>query len=90
MAENDPLDHHGSHRSLLWSDDHAESQPLDAIIVPTARRPAYLAASAGLAEALGCSLVTLHSKQWTSAARAVQRLPRSVDLVAIDIPARPS
>jgi hypothetical protein len=30
--------------------------------------------------------VTLHSKQWTSADKAVQRLPRSVELIAVDVP----
>jgi hypothetical protein len=62
------------------------STEIDAIIVPTARRPAYLAEAARLALALDCTLVTLHSKEWTSAAKAVQRLPRSVDLIAIDVP----
>ena len=44
-----------------------------AIIVPTARRPAYLIAAANLADELGCILVTLHSKQWTNATKAAQR-----------------
>jgi hypothetical protein len=80
--------HHGSHRNLLWPADGSGSahQKVDAIIVPTARRPAYLAEAADLAQALGCSLVTLHSRQWTSAAKTAQRLPRSVDLIAIDVP----
>ena len=59
---------------------------IDAIIVPTARRPAYLAGAADLAEALNCTLVTLHSGEWTSAAKAAQRIPRAVDLIAIDVP----
>jgi hypothetical protein len=80
-------DHHGSHRNLLWaSDDSAKKRDIDAIIVPTARRPAYLDKAAVLAEALSCTLVTLHSKRWTSAAGAAQRLPRTVDLLAIDVP----
>ena len=54
--------------------------------MPTARRPAYLGPAAGLAEALNCTLVTLHSKRWTSADKAAQSLPRSVDLMAIDVP----
>jgi hypothetical protein len=54
--------------------------------VPTARRPGYLGEAARLAEALGCTLVTLHSRQWTSAEKAMQRLPRTVDLIAIDVP----
>jgi hypothetical protein len=54
--------------------------------VPTIRHPASLAEAAELAQKLDCTLVTLHSKGWTSAARAAQRLARSVDLIAIDVP----
>jgi hypothetical protein len=86
VAPNEVQDHHGSHRDLLWSGEHARLKSIDAVIVPTARRPAYLSEAAALAEALGCTLVTLHSKQWTSADNALLRLPRSVDLIAIDIP----
>jgi hypothetical protein len=59
---------------------------IDAIILPTARRPAYLDQAAALALSLRCTLVTLHSKQWTSAAKAAQRVSRAVDLIAIDVP----
>jgi hypothetical protein len=81
-------EHHGSHRDLLWAADHQTTTPrgIDAIIVPTARTPAYLDEAAKLAGALDCTLVTLHSKKWTSAAKAAQRLPRSVDLIAVDLP----
>jgi glycosyltransferase involved in cell wall biosynthesis len=80
-------DHHDSHRDLLWTgDDSGRKRSIDAIIVPTARRPAYLEKAAVLARALDCTLVTLHSKQWTSAAKAAERLPRDVDLLAIDVP----
>lgn len=81
-------DHHGSHRDLLWAPvDHFPSrQGIDAIIVPTARRPAYLTGAAEVAQALGSTLVTLHSKEWTTAAKAVERLPPTVDLIAIDVP----
>ncbi len=79
-------DHHGSHTDLLWAaDDAGRRRGIDAIIVPTARPPAYLDQAAALAHALGCTLVTLHSKQWTSAAKAAQRLPRNVNLLAVDI-----
>jgi hypothetical protein len=77
--------HHGSHRDLLRSGGHVQRKSIDAIVVPTARRPAYLSRAAALAEALGCTLVTLHSKQWTSADRAMPRLPASVAVIAIDI-----
>jgi len=86
VVSHETQEHHGSHRELLWSDDHVRLQGIDAIIVPTARHPAYLIESAGLAEALGCTLVTLHSKRWTSADKAAQRLRGSVDLIAIDVP----
>jgi len=86
VSSTEQLDHHGSHRDLLWSGDHVQSQRIDAVFVPTIRTPAYLAAASGLARDLDCALVTLHSRQWTSAAKAAQRLPRSVDLIAIDVP----
>jgi hypothetical protein len=81
-------DHHGSHQNLLWAtDDPATAhQGIDAIIVPTARRPAYLAEAAHLAGALDCTLVTLHSKQWTSAAKAAPLLRQSARFIAIDVP----
>lgn len=80
-------DHHGSHRDLLWA-VHSSGSPqnIDAIIVPTARRPAYLMEAAGLALALNCTLVTIHSKQWTNAAKAASRFPRDLDFIAIDLP----
>jgi hypothetical protein len=79
-------DHHGSHTDLLWAaDDVGRRQGIDAVIVPTARPPAYLDEAAKLAHALGCALLTLHSKQWTSAAKAAQRLPHDIDLLAVDI-----
>ena len=86
MTNSDPPDHHGSHRDLLWSGDRFEQRSIDALIVPTIRAPGRLAPAAELAKALGCTLVTLHSKHWTSAAMAAQRMHRSVDLIAIDIP----
>ena len=86
MTSNDTPDHSGSHRSLLW--EHADHSPadIDAIIVPTARPPAYLKEAVGLAAALGCTLVTLHSKKWTSAESGARVVPRSVDLIALDVP----
>jgi hypothetical protein len=86
VAANNSRDHHGSHGGLLWAGDSGRTGRVDAIIVPTARTPAYLAPAAGLAEALGCTLVTLHSKRWTSADQAAPSLPRSIDLMAIDVP----
>jgi hypothetical protein len=79
--------HHGSHRPLIWSVD--ESTPpvkVDAIIVPTARPVAYLKEAAMAARFLGCPLVTLHSRKWTSAYAAAAYLDPEVDLIAIDVP----
>jgi hypothetical protein len=39
-----------------------------------------------LAKALGCILVTLHSRKWTTAAKAAECLPSDVRLIAIDVP----
>ena len=80
-------DHHGSHRDLIWQGD--ESTPtlkVDAIIVPTARKVAYLREAAAAALALDCPLVTLHSGRWTSAVAAAAQLDPAVDLIAIDVP----
>jgi hypothetical protein len=84
----EPSYHHGSHRDLLWSpvDPSPVPRKVNAIIVPTARRPAYLTEAAELARALGCTLVTLHSGKWTTAAEAAQRFAADVDLIAIDVP----
>ncbi len=59
---------------------------VDAIIVPTARPVAYLKEAARAARSLGCPLVTLHSRKWTSAHAAADYLDPSVDLIAIDVP----
>src|SRR5690349_21233311 len=82
--------HHGSHRELLDSAAGTSLAPqgIDAVFVPTFRRPAYLTKAARLSVALGCPLVTLHSGKWTNAAEAVRRLPPDVDLIAIDVPDR--
>jgi len=89
-GNGEPQLHHGSHRDLLESSAGTSLAPqaIDAIFVPTFRRPAYLTEAARLSVALGCPLVTLHSGKWTSAAEAVRRLPPSVDLIAIDVPDR--
>jgi hypothetical protein len=85
LPPDEAPDHHGSHRDLLWSGDEVQPVPIDAIIVPTARPPAYLTAAADLASALDCRLVTLHSKQWTSADAAIQRLANPRELIAINV-----
>jgi hypothetical protein len=80
--------HHGSHRKLLWSSPFHHPLPgngIDAIIVPTVRRPARLKPAVRLAEELNCVLVTLHSGRLTSAAKAVHRLPGDIDFLAIDV-----
>ena len=87
MAGGDSQDHHGSHRDLLWTLDEPSSRlaQVDAVIVPTVRHPACLQDAADLAVSLDCPLVTLHSGKWTSARDAAQRLPASLDLIAIDV-----
>jgi hypothetical protein len=88
MARTETSNHHGSHRRLIWSADSSQTPraKIDAIIVPTARPVTYLNEAAHVAVKLGCPLVTLHSKKWTSAEAAVAYLPESVDLIAIDVP----
>jgi hypothetical protein len=74
---------------LLWSppvDSSSTQRRIDAVIAPTARRPAYLEEAAGVARELGCALVTLHSGKWTSADKAAQRFASDVNLIAIDVP----
>jgi hypothetical protein len=87
--------HHGSHRRLLWTPDESATKEarVDAIVVPTARPPAYLQEAAGIALALNCPLVTLHSRKWTSPQKTVAYLShwlgriefQSLDLIAIDV-----
>jgi hypothetical protein len=87
MARTATPNHHGSHRSLLWAvDDSLQLGRVDAIIVPTIRRVAYLKQAARAALHLGCPLVTLHSKKWTCASDAIRHVDRQVDLIAIDVP----
>jgi hypothetical protein len=82
-------DHHGSHRSLLWTpdDSSAHSARVDAIIVPTVRRPTVLRHAAEISVSLGCPLITLHSGKWTSAREAARQVPSESNLIAIDVPA---
>ena len=87
MARIETAHHHGSHRPLIWSVDEATPPvKVDAIIVPTARPVAYLKEAASAARSLGCPLVTLHSRKWTSARAAATALDPTVNLVAIDVP----
>ena len=88
MTGTEASDHHGSHNGLLWLPDSASSvrRPLDAIIVPTVRRPSCLTVAADLAVLLGCTLVTLHSGKLTTAGKARRDLRDDVDLLAIDVP----
>jgi hypothetical protein len=81
-------DHHGDHRALLWeAEDSSPQAKVDAIIVPTARPVVYLKQAAVAAKALGCPLVTLHSRQWTNAHAASHYLGQAeIDLIAIDVP----
>ena len=54
---------------------------------PPPARCAYLREAAAAARTLGCPLVTLHSRRWTSAyAAARYYIDQAVDLIAIDVP----
>ena len=90
-AFEDSYPHHESHREPRPPaiDVEPDGRIFDAVIVPTARPVACLAEAAQLAEALGCSLVTLHSTERTRAAEAAWRLGGDVDLIAIDVPPEP-
>ena len=80
-------DHHGSHQRLVWpADGPVPWARVDAIIVPTTRRVAYLKQAARAARHLRCTLVTLHSGKWTCARDALRAIDRRVDLIAIDVP----
>jgi hypothetical protein len=85
---NESPHHHGSHRDLLLPppEPAPTGREVDAVIVPTRRRTANLAEASGLAQALGCTLVTLHSGRLTTSAKAAKSLPAELDLLAIDIP----
>ncbi len=72
---------------MLWAaDEPPQPGKVDAIIVPTTRPVVWLKEAATAAFSLGCPLVTLHSKKWTSAHAATAYLGGSVDLIAIDLP----
>ena len=87
MAGTETPDHHGDHRRLLWTASGATPRAkVDAIIVPTARPAVYLKEAAKAALYLGCPLVTLHSRKWTSAHAANNYLGQAIDLIAIDMP----
>jgi hypothetical protein len=80
--------HHGSHRPLIWPlDEPAPSVRVDAVIVPTVRPVDYLKEAAAAALALGCPLVTMHSRRSTSASAAYRYLDPRINLIAIDVPA---
>jgi hypothetical protein len=79
--------HHGSHKDLLVRPSVIPSgdRSVDAIVVPTARRPISMAHAIHVAGTLGCPLVALCSK-WSSA-DGVKRLANAsgIQIIAIDI-----
>jgi hypothetical protein len=80
--------HHPSHRGLLTESTSVPGGvPVDAIIVPSARRAAALEEAGRLAERLGCVLLVLCSKH-SGARRAAEFLTRwpAVDVITIDFP----
>jgi hypothetical protein len=88
VTDEDSQYHHGSHRGLLNMPPATSTlgqRGIDAVVVPTARPPAYLEGAADLARSLGCTLLTLHSKKWTTAAEARKRLPSDLNHIAVDV-----
>jgi hypothetical protein len=81
--------HHGSHRHLVdvFPPDFAPARTgvVDAIIVPTIRHHRWLRHATRLAAALGCPLVSLHSRNWSSAENAAILMPQNVRFIAIDL-----
>jgi len=87
MAGAQTLNHHGSHRRLLWAaDDSTPQARVDAVVVPTVRSMGYLKQAARAAHTLDCPLVTLHTPGSTGASEADAYFGQSVDLIAIDVP----
>jgi hypothetical protein len=80
--------HHASHRGLIRQSAPTSGRaPVDAIIVPSARRAAALTEVGRLAEQLGCAVLVLCSKH-SEAAKAVGRLSArpGFDIIAVDFP----
>ncbi|NUT39484.1 MAG: hypothetical protein HOV86_05800 [Thermoactinospora sp.] len=82
------LHHHPSHRKLLQP--ATEATPLDtpaALVVPTIRSPHRLEHAVKLAAELGCQLVLLCSRRWSSASTAAALYRRSgARILAVDVP----
>jgi hypothetical protein len=80
--------HHSSHRRLIEETAGADHAPVDAIIVPSARRPASLHEAGRLAEELDAVLLVLCSRH-SDAASVVEALSVRPNLrfTAIDFPA---
>lgn len=79
--------HHGSHRGLLHTAPSAPPQAhVDAIIVPTIRKPQAMKHAISLAASLGSVLVALCSKTYTSANRVATRAAAAgVEVLAVDV-----
>nr|WP_296067879.1 hypothetical protein [uncultured Actinoplanes sp.] len=85
---NNPV-HYSSHRSLINSSILVgDRAPVDAIIVPSARRAAALDEAGRLAEELDCPLLVLCSRHSTAprVARSLAHRPR-LRVTAVDFPA---
>jgi hypothetical protein len=80
--------HRTSHRGLIpGSASTHDRAPVDAIIVPSARREAALTEAGRLAEQLGCAVLVLCSKH-SDAAKAAGRLSQRAgfEIIAVDFP----
>jgi hypothetical protein len=81
--------HHSSHRDLIEPSSIEGAVPVDAIIVPSARRAAALEEAGRLARHLRCALLVLCSR-YADARSATERLTRhhpGVKVIAVDFPA---
>jgi hypothetical protein len=77
--------HHASHRHLLAKARDVIPQPLDAIIVPTARPVAYLRKAVALARHHQCTLVALCSRLASAAETIKLAKQNGVEVVAVNI-----
>ena len=82
-----PVAQSASHRGLIKEPTSVQRRaPVDAIIVPSARRAAALEEAGRLAEQLGCVLLVLCSKHSEARRAAGSLARRTADVIAIDFP----
>jgi hypothetical protein len=82
--------HHASHRHLLAKAHDITPQPVDAIIVPTARPVVYLRKAVMLAQHHQCTLVALCSRRASAAETIKLAEQHGVEVVAVNMRDLPS